>query len=378
MKVVIIGGGIAGLTTAISLQQAGVSCAIYEAAPAIKPLGAGLTLAANAMKALAKLGLAEEVLAQGNVLTAFNILDEKGKIITQTNSSVFRAQYGADNIAIHRANLHQVLLSRIAPDTLYLNKQLVRLEKQNSGLLLHFSDGSTTKTDYLLAADGIHSAVRKIILPEATPRYAGYTCWRAVVDMPNVVQTEAIETWGQAGRFGMVPVAPNKIYYFACISAPQPDSAFKNFTVTDLVQQFKEYHRPIPEIWRQSHNEQLIWNDIYDLKPLPQLAFGTILLLGDAGHATTPNLGQGACQAIEDAVILANLWRNNNRVEDTFLQFEKMRLPRTHFVTTQSRRAGQIAQIQNPFTAKIRNLVLRALPARFLEKNLKKLLDVQF
>ncbi|QMU27762.1 FAD-dependent monooxygenase [Adhaeribacter radiodurans] len=378
MKVAIIGAGIAGLTTAIALQQAGISCIIYEAAPAIKPLGAGLTLAANAMKALAKLGLVEEILSKGQLLKAFDILDEKGKIITQTNNAVFRSEYGADNFAIHRADLHQVLLSRISPDTVHLNKQILSFEQQQSKVTLHFSDGSTAEADYLLACDGIHSVVRKKVLPEATPRYAGYTCWRAVVNMPHSSQTDALETWGPAGRFGIVPVSKGRIYYFACISVSQPNSNLKNFTISDLIPCFKKYHNPIPEILNQTRNEQLIWNDIYDLKPLRRFAFGNILLLGDAAHATTPNLGQGACQAIEDAVILANLWKQNTRVEDTFAQFEKKRLARTNFVTTQSRRVGEIAQIQNPLLASLRNSVLRVLPASFQERNVKKLLDVQF
>lgn len=378
MKVAIIGAGIAGLTTAIALQQAGIFCVIYESAPAIKPLGAGLTLAANAMKVLAKLGLVEEILAKGKLLKAFNILDDKGKTITQTNSSVFRSEYGADNFAIHRADLHQVLLSRISPDTLHLNKQILNLEQQNSKVILHFTDGSTAEADYLLACDGIHSVVRKKVLPEATPRYAGYTCWRAVVDMPHLSQADALETWGPAGRFGMVPVSKGRIYYFACISVPQPNSNLKKFTISDLIHCFKEYHDPIPEILQQTRNEQLIWSDIYDLKPLRRFAYGNILLLGDAAHATTPNLGQGACQAIEDAVILATLWKQNIQVEETFAQFEKKRLARTHFVTTQSRRVGEIAQIQNPLLASLRNSVLRVLPASFQEKNVKKLLDVQF
>ncbi|MDQ4140226.1 MAG: FAD-dependent monooxygenase, partial [Bacteroidota bacterium] len=242
MKVAVIGGGIAGLTTAIALKQVGVSCDIFEAAPAIKPLGAGLTLAANAIKALAKLGLAEEILVQGKLIKAFNILDQKGKIITQTNSSVFQAEYGADNFAIHRADLHQVLLSRISLDNLHLNKQIQRLEQKNSKVILHFSDDTTTETDYLLACDGIHSAVRKIVRPEAAPRYAGYTCWRAVVDMPHLSHTEAIETWGPEGRFGMVPVSQGRIYYFACLSVPKPNSDLKNFRISHLIQQFKEYH----------------------------------------------------------------------------------------------------------------------------------------
>lgn len=378
MKVAITGGGIAGLTTAIALQQAGITCTVYEAAPDLKPLGAGIVLAANAMKALAKLGLAETVLAHGRLLNAFCILDTKGKIITKTNSLSVRSQYGADNFTIHRADLHQILRSFISPENLRMNKRGVGFEKKSSKITLHFSDGSSGETNYLLACDGIHSTVRTTLLPAATPRYAGYTCWRAVVDMPHLHLNEATETWGTSGRFGIVPLPEGKIYWFACIPTYQNNSILKNYNTTDLLRHFQNFHNPIPEILRHTREEQLIWNDLCDLKPLSHFAFGNILLMGDAAHATTPNMGQGACQAIEDAVILASEWKQNARVEDVFLNFEKKRMERTHYITIQSRRIGRMAHIQNNYLAAIRNSLLRILPAGLKEKNLKRLLDVEF
>ncbi len=378
MKVVITGGGIAGLTTAIALQQAGISCTIYEAAPELKPVGAGIVLAANAIKAFEKIGIAEAILKKGRLLDAFTILDSTGKTIIKTNSSLVRAKFGNDNFTIHRADLHQVLLSFIPPENLHLNKRCVHLEQTPDKVTLYFQDGSKVEADYVLACDGIHSAIRSKLLPGVYPRYAGYTCWRAVVDTPHLALNEATETWGTSGRFGIVPLPAGKIYWFACIPAAQNDQNLKNYTSRHLLNYFKDFHSPIPELLRHSQNEQLLWNDICDIKPLKRFAFGNILLLGDAAHATTPNMGQGACQAIEDAVILATEWQKTTRVTEAFRNFEQKRFARTNYITKQSRRIGQMAHIQNKFLAALRNTLFRRIPTGLQEKNLKKLLDIEF
>ena len=378
MKVVIIGGGIAGLTTAIALQRAGITCTIYEAAAHFQPVGAGIVLAANALKALEKMGIAEAILPKGRLLDAFTILDNNGRKIIHTNSRLVRAKFGADNFTIHRADLHQILLSFIPAANLHWNKRCVNLTQTRDKVNLFFQDGRVAEADYVLACDGIHSVVRKKLLPKVQPRYSGYTCWRAVVAMPPVTLPEATETWGTIGRFGIVPLPANKIYWFACLRAAQNDQNFKKYTSLQLLDLFKNFHSPVPELLRQSQNEQLLWNDICDLKPLPQFAFGNILLLGDAAHATTPNMGQGACQAIEDAVILASEWQQTTNVPDAFRNFEQKRLARTNYITTQSRRIGQMAHVQNKYLAQLRNTVLRLMPASLQEKNLKKLLDVSF
>jgi 2-polyprenyl-6-methoxyphenol hydroxylase-like FAD-dependent oxidoreductase len=294
MKVVITGGGIAGLTTAIALQQVGISCTIYEASPELKPVGAGIVLAANAIKAFKKTGIAQAILEKGRLLDAFTILDTTGKTILKTNSSLVRAKFGTDNFTIHRADLHQVLLSFIPPENLQLNKRCVHLERTLDKVFLFFQDGSKAEADYVLACDGIHSGIRSKLLPGVYPRYAGYTCWRAVVDSPHLAYNEATETWGTHARFGMVPLPAGKIYWFACIPAAQNDQNLKNYTSLHLLNYFKNFHSPIPELLHLSQNEQLLWNDICDIKPLKRFAFDNILLLGDAAHATTPNMGQGS------------------------------------------------------------------------------------
>lgn len=374
----IIGGGIAGLTTAIALRRTGFETILFEAAPAIQPLGAGLALAANAMQAFGRLGLADQVVQQGRQLDAFTILDERGKVVTRTDSRGLSQRYGINNFAIHRADLHGVLLAQLPPAAIQTGKRAIGIDQQPNGVLVHFDDGNYHRTDYLLVADGIHSLLRQQLLPGSTPRYAGYTCWRAVVHWPGNPLHEATETWGSQGRVGVVPLTGDRVYWFACVNAPAHSPAMRRTTVAQLAGRFARYHAPIPDLLARTPDENLLWNDIIDLNPLTHYAFGRTLLLGDAAHATTPNLGQGDCQAIEDAVVLADELVNNDSPATAFAAFERRRLPRTHYITNTSWRLGQVAQAANPLLISLRNSLFRHLPDSVNERQLKTLYAVDF
>ncbi|MBN8787359.1 MAG: FAD-dependent monooxygenase [Terrimonas sp.] len=134
-----------------------------------------------------------------------------------------------------------------------------------------------------------------------------------------------------------------------------------------------KYPAEVQSILNQTLEDALIWNDIIDLKPIPKYAFGNILLLGDAAHATTPNMGQGACQAIEDAAVLYDELLKGGELNDIFLRFEKRRLKRTHFITNQSACIGKMAQTTNPLMIKVRNAIFRAMPESIKEKQFKQL-----
>ena len=377
-NITIVGGGIAGLTTAIALNKAGFSTTIFEAAPEVKAVGAGLALAANAMKAFQKIGIAEDVIAEGRILPAFLLLDQQGKQLAKTNSEALSKKYGVDNFTIHRADLHRVLLSKLDPSTVHSNKRIVDITTHGERTVLTFQDGSTHEAEVLVAADGIHSPIRKKLLPESKERYAGYTCWRAIIDNTKLQITESSETWGNNGRFGIVPLAHNKIYWFACINAKAQDEKKKAFRVADLAAHFKDFHAPIPQILQETKDEHLLWKDINDLQPIHQLAFGNIVLIGDAGHATTPNMGQGACQAIEDAIILADELSKTDNVTAAFKAFEKRRIQRVHRIVNTSWTFGKIAHIENTLLISARNFLFRHIPASINEKQVQVVYEVDF
>ncbi len=219
MKYTILGAGIAGLSTAIALQKIGIQAQVFEAAPEIKPLGAGLLLAANAVKAYQRLGIAEKIVERGRLLPTFAILDQAGRTITQADAAAISQKFGLHNFAIHRADLHEALLAELHAQQIVSGKRAMSVSQNGGDLTIQFQDASTATTDYLIVADGIHSAIRRQLMPNAVPRYAGYTCWRAVVDAGDLELSAASETWGTNGRFGIVPLSGNRIYWFACINA---------------------------------------------------------------------------------------------------------------------------------------------------------------
>lgn len=378
----VIGAGIGGLSVAIAMQRKGFHVTVYERAPAIKPLGAGLLLAANAINAFQEIGIREDILKAGSMLTKLCIKDQQGKILTSTDAEKLSTKFdGFNNFTIHRSDLHDALLQCLKEGTVQLDKSTVDFTQSSNDVRISFLDGTFTETDYVIACDGIHSVFRQKLLPESMPRYAGYTCWRAVIDKlpPSLAKLkETTETWAAAGRFGIAPLNKGRLYWFACVNAKQNDALKRAYTIEDLRTYFQDFHDPIPEILRHTKSEQLIWSDIIDIKPVKQFAFSNVVLMGDAAHATTPNMGQGACMAIEDAAVLANTIERTPSVVEAFKIFEQKRLKRTTTIINGSWNLGRVAQLENPLLIGLRNTVLRLTPQSVAEKQVKFLHEVEF
>ncbi len=376
----ILGGGIGGLSTAIALQRKGLTVTLFEAAPSFKPLGAGLSLSGNAIRAYEEIGIDAEVIAIGCRLQVARGKDKLGRLISETSSDELKRRFGVlNNFTLHRADLHELLLAFLKPGTVQLGKAATSFTQDSTGVTLQFADGTQVKTDYLIAADGIHSMVRKQLLPDSQPRYSGYTCWRGVIDdlPPGINLNEMTETWGKGRRFGVVPLAHGRIYWFATLNAVQNDPQMKNARVKDLQDIFRGFHFPIPQVLEHTRDEQLIWGDIIDIKPISRFAFGRVVLAGDAAHATTPNLGQGACMAIEDAATLMNALLSYP-AEEAFARFETHRIRRTTGIVNQSWTFGKLSQLENPVLRSLRNSLLRALPRSVVVGQLENLFDVSF
>lgn len=377
-KFTIVGGGIAGLTTAIALHNIGIEAVIFEAAPEFKEVGAGIALSVNAMKGYAALGLEDEIRVHGRQLDAFTIYDERGRRLNQTYKKSEIKPEGPGNFMIHRADLQSFLVSKVNPTTVKFNKRMIDIEQVNNSIAIKFSDGSVHETEYLIVADGIHSVVREKLVPDSKPRFAGQTCWRCVIRNPGINLQESFETWGRAGRFGIGPLLHDKIYWYASLNAKQDDPVFKHYGIHDLQKVFNNFHSPIPAVLAASTDADLIWGDLFDIKPISKFAFDRVVLIGDAAHATTPNLGQGGAMAVEDAVILANELKKQPNASLAFANFEKRRLPRTRKIVNDSWRVGKIAQVENRLMVSARNFIMRHLPASENERQLRFLFDVEF
>lgn len=377
---IIVGGGIAGLATAIALQKEGYHVKVLERSTELKVVGAGLGLGANAWKGLTRLGITNDLERNCHLIKRTKFLDQKGNLISEMDIERLNRKYGVAYFTVHRADLQKVLFQHLLPNTIEFGKRMVDFDQNETGVTVRLEDGNALEGEALIAADGIHSIVRKKSFSNIKPRYSGYTCWRAVVKPPQelIVPGEFTETWGSKGRFGIVPLTNNQIYWFACLNAPFQSKDMSAFTTNELYHIFQDYHFPVPELIKWTGNEKLIWNDIIDLKPTNRFALDKILLIGDAAHATTPNIGQGAGQAIEDAIILSKILKDKNCKKEAFSEFENLRIPKTKKITNLSWRIGKVAQLDNPFQIKIRNSIMRMLPPKIQENQLESIFHTDF
>lgn len=378
MEIAIIGGGIGGLCAAVTLQKQGFSVNVYETALTFQPVGAGIGIGSNAMQALMDIGVGEKVFVNGNVLHTQVFLNDKGRILNSIDFSVFKERFGQENITIHRADLHRTFLDALNPNTIHYNKRCMNVDQNGDKVTAYFEDNTVVTADLLIAADGIHSPIRKKLVPNSEPRYSGYTCWRGITaNKGKVDEFTSTEIWSTTGRFGMAPMKNGQVYWFACINAQEKDLFYQNIKRTEIANLFKDFPKVVPELIRETQPEYILHHDILDIKPLRQFAFGRIVLLGDAAHATTPNMGQGAGQAIEDAIVLGHAFQQFPDLKKALAFYEEKRVARTAKVINLSRQIGAAAQLRSNPLARSRDLLFPLIPSKLLLRRLKFLFDVK-
>lgn len=372
-RAIIVGGGIGGLCAAIALRQIGVEATVYEKAPALGNVGAGLVLWPNALRALRQLGAAEMVTKAGSTIEHGQIRTAAGKILARSEPGELQRLYGEPTVAIHRADLHRILLSLLPADAVQLGTAGVEFEQDATGVTVRFANGQTDRADLLIGADGIHSAVRQQLFPAASLRYAGYTAWRGVVESPVTVTVGITsESWGRGSRFGAVPIDSRRVYWYATLNQP----AGRNYLPAEqkklLQQRFKGWLQPVEMLLEATPAEIILQHDIYDIAPMARWSQGRVTLLGDAAHPTTPNMGQGACMAIESAYVLARSLSAKPDLPTALAAYEQERRSRTAWVTNQSWQIGRIGQLENGLACRLRDLLMLLTPASVVKARLAK------
>ena len=360
-RVAIIGAGISGLTAAIFLRQQNFAVTVFEQTPAISPVGAGIWLAPNALQVMDALDLCEKAISAGASLNEFTIADAKLKPIQRMDREWIMRKFGHGIVSLRRSDLHAILAGKFGAGNLALGREFDSLVEGEQGVRIRFKDGSEETADWVIGADGIHSRVRTCLFGEVPLRYTGQTCFRGLVSfqLPGEYFLKGLEIWDGKIRLGFSNVNAEEVYYF-CVQDAEPGKVYSPREARRvMLDGLAGFPRFVRDMVAATPEQSLLQTDLYDFPPLPRWSKGRVGLIGDAAHATTPNLGQGGAQAIEDGFHLSSFADGKNHRLD-FQGFYDHRSRKTARITRMSYLFGQVAHSKR--FAALRNFILRRIP----------------
>jgi FAD-dependent urate hydroxylase len=355
LKIVIVGAGMGGLTAAIALRQAGYVVEVFDRVPALLPAGAGVSLWSNGVKVLDRLGLGPALAAVGGRMQRICYRSQSGDTLTDFSLSPLIEAVGERPYPVTRTDLQRLLLTALN-QPVQLGAECVRIEQDDAGAIAIFSDGRRALGDLVVAADGTRSILREHVLGQKIERrYVGYVNWNGLV--PTGAGLPPADTWttfvGQHKRVALMPVGGDRFYFFFDVPLPESEAlAAPTEAVRDeLRRHFVGWAEPVQTLIAQLDPAQTNRIPIHDVDPLPALVRGRVALLGDAAHSSPPDLGQGGCQAMEDAWVLAQLLLTNNLgVPDALQRYQRARQRRTAEIVLRARKRSEMTHGHEPAT----------------------------
>jgi 2-polyprenyl-6-methoxyphenol hydroxylase-like FAD-dependent oxidoreductase len=363
-RVLVIGAGIGGLATAIALQRTGCEVLVLEREADQGEIGAGISLWPNAVKALRRLGIGADVEAAGAPAHDAAFRSWRGTQLGASITTRLQGRFGAPLVIVHRARLQAELRRALGSDALQLDAECTALDQDDRGVTVRLANGGVEHGAVAIAADGLRSRARGILFHDGLPRYAGITAWRGVVPLDDTLRSRTCsgEWFGHGSLFGVARLNGSQAYWWASARRRESEGEEAAVEKSSLLRAFSGWHDPIPALVEATPSEAIIRTCLYERPPLPRLSVGRIALAGDAAHPMLPNLGQGACQAIEDAVVLADELAASDDVLAALARYSARRARHTGAVVKASRQMSQIAHLRNPLAAGLRNTLLRASP----------------
>lgn len=371
LAVVVVGAGIGGLAAALALSRAGAAVTVLERENAVSEIGAGIALWPNGVACLHRLGVGAELEQISSSGAGPSVRSPSGRVLSRVSSGDFRDRFG-EVLAVHRGELQRLLLAACrAQGVEILLGACVSLVSQDGRIVCR--DGRHFQAGLVVGADGIGSAVRRSVFPSYGPaRTTGITAWRWIVDTADARDLHAqLDGWvpasvlGRGQEFGILPLTHDRLYCFAS-SATRADG-----TIATL-EDYRTWPGPFAGLIDSGlRAEAMIRRDLADLPPLPAYTRGHVALLGDAAHAMTPHLGQGACQALEDALVLADAISQSTSLTDALAHYDAQRVPRATAVQRGSRASMRIAAMSSPTWCAIRDRVIALIPPAAVRRSMR-------
>jgi 2-polyprenyl-6-methoxyphenol hydroxylase-like FAD-dependent oxidoreductase len=368
MRIAIVGGGIGGLTVALALREFGFEAGVYEQAPALLDVGAAIAVWPNALRVLERLGLSDSIRAHAGEIQHIYWLDKRGFLINSVSIP--------PSVALHRADLQSTLLHAFETNRIHLDHSLVKYEQHDDKITATFANGHSIEADFLIGADGIHSDVRAQLLGNDQPLYRGYTVWRGIsaAAPASIRPATAIEIHGRGKRFGIGPVGGGRIGWWASANSPTQHSQTED-AQQELLQLFAGWYHPAVQLIEETPPHAILTTAAYDREPTGTWGNKRVTMLGDAIHPTTPNLGQGGCLAMEDAMVLARCFGEYGATEEALRKYEGCRSQRTAAITRYSRYYGMMGQSENPFIRLSKKSLLALAPEAVLQRLMHTVFD---
>lgn len=352
MNIAIVGAGMGGLTAGIALKKFGHQVTIYEQAAEILPVGAAISLWSNGVKCLNYLGLTDQIQALGGEMESLSYIDGLTcQTMTQFSLTPLYKEVGQRAYPVARADLQRLLMETFGLENIKLGMRMTEIENQSEYVSIRFADGSQIKADLLIGADGTHSITRKFVLGhQVERRYAGYVNWNGLVQIDEkIAPAQQWTTYvGEGKRVSLMPVAQNRFYFFFDVpiesGLPNQREQYK----TELKKYFKDWCAPVHQLIDCLDEQKTNRVEIHDIEPFMNFYKGRVVLLGDAAHSTTPDIGQGGCQAMEDAIYLArSLQINTFGLSDALERYQNKRNDRTKEMVLRARKRCDVTHMKD-------------------------------
>ncbi|QHA03419.1 NAD(P)-binding protein [Streptomyces broussonetiae] len=363
-RAIVIGGGIGGLAAAAALHAKGWNVTVLERARSLEPVGAAISLAPNALRALDVLGIGEEIRDLAAWQGDGGLRTPRGRWLSRSSAEAAAARFGGPLVLLARATLVDRLAALLPPGAVRIATAGTLTDPGDSRRPARVSvGGQELEAELVVGADGINSRVRAALFPlHPGPVYSGFTTWRVLIPVPGT-EFASHETWGRGRIWGTHPLKDGRVYAYAAATTPAGERA-PDDEKAELLRRFGDWHEPVPAVLAAARPKDVLRHDVHHIaEPLPAYHAGRVALLGDAAHAMPPTLGQGGNQAVEDAVVLAHHG-------DDLAAYTAARLPRTTVITRQAVRVARLNMTGSRAAIAVRDLAIAALskagPALFL------------